>query len=76
MEQNPTDFNRYFKRTNTRAQTEIRSTPVKATPVILICIYNHNNTLITHDLIYNIFSKYGKILRVLISSLSKLISLN
>ncbi len=53
------EFNRLFKRSTTKAFTEVR-----ATPVILVCIYNHNNTLITHDLLKTIFSQYGKVLRV------------
>ena len=59
------EFNKFFKRTTTKAFTEAR-----ATPVILVCIYNHNNTLITHDLLYNIFSQYGKVLRVNINPFS------
>jgi len=55
------EFNKFFKRTTTKAFTEAR-----ATPVILVCIYNHNNTLITHDLLYNIFSQYGKVQKILI----------
>lgn len=39
-------------------------TDTKITPVILVCIYNKNSTLITHDLLYNVFSAYGKILKV------------
>jgi len=55
------EFNKFFKRSTTKAFTE-----VKATPVILVCIYNHNNTLITHDLLKTIFSQHGKVLRILI----------
>jgi hypothetical protein len=43
----------------TKAMTEM-----KTTPVILVCIYNKNGTLITHDLLHAVFSTYGKILRV------------
>ena len=46
-------------RAPTKALTE-----AKTTPVILVCIYNKNSTLITHDLLYNVFSAYGKILKV------------
>lgn len=46
-------------RATTKAFTE-----AKTTPVILVCIYNKNSTLITHDLLYNVFSAYGKIVKV------------
>ena len=36
----------------------------KPTPVLLVCIYNRNSTLITHDIIYKAFSDYGEILKV------------
>jgi hypothetical protein len=36
------------------------------TPVLLVCVYNKNGTLITHNVYYNLFSKYGKVLRILI----------
>ena len=49
----------FVNRGSTKALTE-----AKATPVILVCIYNKNNTLITHDLLYNVFSACGIILRV------------
>ncbi len=49
----------HFTRPTTKALTD-----PKITPVILVCIYNKNSTLISHDLLYNVFSVYGKILRV------------
>lgn len=51
----------YFNRGSTKSLTE-----AKTTPVVLVCIYNKNNTPITHDLLYNVFSACGKILRILI----------
>lgn len=51
----------HFSRGSTKSLTEAR-----VTPVILVCIYNKNNTLITHDQLYNVFSACGKILRILI----------
>ncbi len=58
---NPTERNpnRAFKRAPGRSLTEVRETPV-----ILVCIYNKNGTIITHDLLHTLFSTYGKILRV------------
>ena len=53
------DATRFTKRSNIRSFTEARETPV-----ILVCIYNKNGTIITHDLLYTLFSQYGKILRV------------
>lgn len=54
-------LNKGYKRTQVKAFTETR-----ATPVILVCIYNKNGTIITHDLLHTLFSSYGKILRVTI----------
>ena len=57
---NDYEVSRFFNRGNTtKALTE-----VKHTPVILVCIYNKNSTLITHELLHTVFSTYGKILRV------------
>lgn len=53
------EFMQNFQRGTTKALTEVRPTPV-----VLVCIYNHNNTLITHDMLYNIFSQYGKVMKV------------
>lgn len=36
----------------------------KPTPVLLVCIYNKNSTLITHDILYKAFSEYGEIYKV------------
>ena len=36
----------------------------RPTAVLLVCIYNKNSTLITHDIIYKAFSEYGEILKV------------
>ena len=58
-----TNANRSFKRSNVRSFTE-----AKATPVILVCVYNKNGTIITHDLLHTLFSSYGKILRVSFSA--------
>lgn len=33
----------------------------KPTPVLLVCIFNKNSTLITHDILYKAFSDYGDI---------------
>lgn len=62
---NDYEVSRFFNRTGTKALTEARDTPV-----ILVCIYNKNSTLITHELLHTVFSTYGKILRVNFSSLS------
>ena len=32
--------------------------------VLLICIFNINGKIFTHDIFYKLFSKYGKVLRV------------
>jgi len=37
----------------------------KPTPVLLVCIYNKNSTLITHDIIYKAFSHYGEIYKAI-----------
>lgn len=47
------------RRSSLRSMTE-----AKVTPVILVCVYNQNSTLITHDLLRDVFSTYGKVLRV------------
>lgn len=39
-------------------------TEPKTTPVILVCIYNRGNSLITHDFLYRLFSPHGRVLRV------------
>ena len=49
-----------YKRSNIKAFTE-----VKTTPVILVCIYNKSATNISHDLLRTVFSTYGKVLRVI-----------
>lgn len=61
MEPMPREFGSFKGRSGTRAFTEI-----KPTPVVLVCIYNHNNTLITHETLRKIFSQYGQVLRILI----------
>ena len=38
----------------------------KNTKVLLVIILNKNSTLITHNILYNKFSKYGQVLRILI----------
>ncbi len=52
-----------FKRSNIKSA----STETKNTCVILVCIQNNSGVQITHDLLYTIFSPYGKILRVTLS---------
>ena len=66
-----TDFevSSFFNRANTKALTEARTTPV-----ILVCIYNKNSTLITHEILHNVFSLYGTILRVTCANFSCLSS--
>jgi len=49
-----------FKRSNIKSA----SSETKNTCVILVCIQNLSGVQITHDLLYTIFSPYGKILRV------------
>ena len=44
----------------------------KPTPVLLVCIFNKNSTLITHDIIYKAFSDYGDIHKALFYSFSSL----
>ncbi|KAL4442335.1 hypothetical protein ABPG74_005676 [Tetrahymena malaccensis] len=34
--------------------------------VLLVCVYNKKGTLITHDIIYRLFMKYGEIYKILI----------
>jgi len=34
--------------------------------VLLVCVYNKKGTLITHDVIYRLFMKYGEIHKILI----------
>lgn len=46
-------------------------TCMKTTPVLLVCVYNKNGTLITHDIYYRLFSQYGKVLRILIFQKAK-----
>lgn len=53
-------------RSSTRSFTEL-----KITPVILVCIHNVGNSLITHELLHTVFSTYGKILRILVFEKSK-----
>ncbi|KRX09225.1 hypothetical protein PPERSA_05894 [Pseudocohnilembus persalinus] len=36
------------------------------TKVLLVCIYNKNGTLVTHDILYRHFSKYGEVQKILI----------
>jgi len=52
-------ISKFFKRSSTKSFTD-----VKTTPVILVCIYNKNSEIITHNLLHTVFSTYGKILRV------------
>lgn len=32
--------------------------------VILVCVYNISGNLITHDIFYRLFSKYGEVIKV------------
>lgn len=36
----------------------------KRTKVLLVCVFNQNSTLLSHDVFYNQFSKYGTIEKV------------
>lgn len=41
------------------------------TKVLLILIYNKNSTLITHDILYNCFEKYGEVHKVIYNKSKK-----
>ena len=41
----------------------------KTTKVLLVCVFNKNSTIITHDIFYNIFSNYGEVQKVVIYKL-------
>ena len=60
-----TQISKFFNRSSSRTKS---LTEMKTTPVILVCIYNKNGTLITHDLLHTVFSCYGKILRVILAA--------
>jgi len=47
------------KRASVKALSE-----TKITRVLLVCVYNQSTSIITHDILYNAFSAYGKINRV------------
>lgn len=36
------------------------------TNVLLVCVYNKSGSIITHDMLYEIFSPYGLVQRILI----------
>lgn len=40
------------------------TTQPKRTKVLLVCVFNKNSSLITHDIFYNSFSKYGTVEKV------------
>ena len=43
---------------------EVSTIPL--TNVLLVCVYNKSGSIITHDLLYQIFSPYGLVQRILI----------
>lgn len=43
----------------------------KATPVLLVCVYNINGKIISHDIFYRLFCEYGEVLKILIFDKSK-----
>mmetsp|Transcript_917 Transcript_917/g.822 ORF Transcript_917/g.822 Transcript_917/m.822 type:complete len:114 (-) Transcript_917:961-1302(-) len=63
MENDSVDVSKFFNRSSSRTKS---LTEAKMTSVILVCVYNKNGTIITHDLLHTVFSSYGNILRILI----------
>ena len=53
------DSSKANKRASVKALSE-----TKVTRVLLVCVYNQSSSIITHDILYNAFSAYGKINRV------------
>ena len=56
----------YFSRTSQKANTNEHTTRV-----LLVCVYNKSGNLITHDVFYRLFSKFGEVRKVLIFEKSK-----
>jgi hypothetical protein len=44
----------------------------KTTKVLLVCIFNKNSTIITHDILYRLFNEHGEVIKILIFEKSKL----
>lgn len=40
------------------------TTQAKRTKVLLVCVFNKNSAILTHDIFYNPFSKYGTVEKV------------
>lgn len=49
----------------------LQTYPPSKTRVLLVNVYNLNGETITHDIYYRLFSRYGKVLRILIFEKSK-----
>ena len=45
--------------------------PVEESSVLLVCIYNQFGNVITHDYLYQLFSPYGSIVKILIFEKAK-----
>ena len=64
---------------NSKLFSNLNSSPIKSntnnklTKVLLICVFNISNNLITHDIIYRHFSNYGLVNKVNIPLNVKLI---
>lgn len=48
-----------------------RNDSVFSSPVLLVCIYNQFGNIITHDYLYQLFSPYGSIVKILIFEKAK-----
>ncbi len=55
------DHSKHSKKASVKFASE-----TKITRVLLVCVYNQSSSLITHDILYNVFSAHGKINRVLL----------
>lgn len=53
-------------RTHEKSQSNKNQSPESPTPVLLVCVNNINNQVITHDKFFKCFSQYGNVLRILI----------
>lgn len=45
----------------------------KPTSVLLVCIYNIHGYQIIHEMLYNLFTQYGEVLKILIFEKSKIL---